>query len=88
VETCADRTAQKAEQGNYPIAKAWRSISLLATLGKILESVVVERISHAVEAYGLLPTSHFKEPESSDQRSKHSCSYKSKSKRRGVANGC
>ncbi|KAL3260473.1 hypothetical protein ABHI18_004540, partial [Aspergillus niger] len=34
-------------------------ISLLATLGKILESVVVERISHAVETYRLLPTSHF-----------------------------
>ncbi|KAL3246594.1 hypothetical protein ABHI18_012678, partial [Aspergillus niger] len=34
-------------------------ISLLATLGKILESVVAERISHAVETYGLLPTSHF-----------------------------
>jgi hypothetical protein len=34
-------------------------ISLHATLGKILESVVAERISHAVETYGLLPTSHF-----------------------------
>jgi ribonuclease HI len=36
-----------------------RPISLLATLGKILESVVAERISHAVETHGLLPTSHF-----------------------------
>ncbi|KAJ6168143.1 hypothetical protein N7497_000986 [Penicillium chrysogenum] len=44
---------------NYTIAKAWRPISLLATLGKILESVVAERISHAVETHGLLPTSHF-----------------------------
>lgn len=44
---------------DYTIAKAWRPISLLATLGKILESVVAERISHAVETYGLLPTNHF-----------------------------
>src|SRR5438045_8824815 len=41
------------------VAKAWRPISLLATLGKVLESVVAERISHAVEMYGLLPTNHF-----------------------------
>ncbi|KAJ6041450.1 hypothetical protein N7460_006840 [Penicillium canescens] len=39
--------------------QAWRPISLLATLGKVLESVIAERISHAVETYGLLPTSHF-----------------------------
>ena len=32
---------------------------LLATLGKILESVVAERISYTVETYGLLPTNHF-----------------------------
>jgi hypothetical protein len=32
---------------------------LLATLGKVLESVVAERISHVVEIYGLLLTSHF-----------------------------
>ncbi|KAJ6437636.1 endonuclease/exonuclease/phosphatase [Purpureocillium lavendulum] len=44
---------------DYAVAKAWRPISLLSTLGKVLESVVVERISHAVETYGLLPTSHF-----------------------------
>ncbi|KMK56426.1 reverse transcriptase [Aspergillus fumigatus Z5] len=50
---------KKPNKENYTIAKAWRPISLLATLGKILESVVAERISHAVETYGLLPTSHF-----------------------------
>jgi hypothetical protein len=50
---------KKPDKENYSIAKAWRPISLLATLGKILESVVAERISHAVETYGLLPTSHF-----------------------------
>ena len=41
------------------MAKAWRPISLLATLGKVLESVVAERISHMVETYRLLPTNHF-----------------------------
>ncbi|KAJ5198762.1 uncharacterized protein N7498_007879 [Penicillium cinerascens] len=50
---------RKPNKEDYTIAKAWRPISLLATLGKILESVVSERISHAVETHGLLPTSHF-----------------------------
>lgn len=50
---------KKPNKEDYTIAKAWRPISLLATLGKILESVVAERISYAVETHGLLPTSHF-----------------------------
>lgn len=50
---------KKPGKEDYTIAKAWRPISLLATLGKVLESVVAERISHAVETYGLLPTNHF-----------------------------
>jgi hypothetical protein len=50
---------KKPNKENYTIGKAWRPISLLATLGKVLESVIAERISHAVETYGLLPTSHF-----------------------------
>ena len=31
----------------------------MATLGKILESIVAERISYAVETFGLLPMNHF-----------------------------
>ena len=31
----------------------------MATLGKVLELVVAERISHMVETYGLLPTNYF-----------------------------
>ncbi|KOC07778.1 hypothetical protein AFLA70_340g000881 [Aspergillus flavus AF70] len=50
---------KKPNKEDYTIAKAWRPISLLAILGKVLESVVAERISHEVETYGLLPTSHF-----------------------------
>jgi hypothetical protein len=50
---------KKPNKGDYTVAKAWRPISLLSTLGKTLESVVAERISHAVETFGLLPTNHF-----------------------------
>jgi hypothetical protein len=50
---------KKPDKDDYTVAKAWRPISLLATLGKLLESVVAERISHAVETYGLLPSNHF-----------------------------
>ncbi|OBS16816.1 hypothetical protein FPOA_12588 [Fusarium poae] len=50
---------KKPGKDDYTVAKAWRPISLLATLRKVLESVVAERISHAVETYGLLPTNHF-----------------------------
>jgi hypothetical protein len=47
---------KKPGKEDYTVAKAWRPISLLATLDKLLESVVAQRISHAVETYGLLPT--------------------------------
>ena len=50
---------KKPNKGDYTVAKAWRPISLLSRLGKVLESVVAERISHAVETCGLLPTNHF-----------------------------
>lgn len=35
------------------------NIKTHATLGKVLESVIAERITHTVETHGLLPTSHF-----------------------------
>ena len=50
---------KKPDKGDYTVAKSWRPISLLSTLGKILEAVVAERISYAVETYGLLPANHF-----------------------------
>lgn len=50
---------KKPNKNDYGIAKAWRPISLLSTLGKVLECVMAERISHAVETFGLLPASHF-----------------------------
>jgi hypothetical protein len=50
---------KKPNKADYTVAKAWRPISLLSTLGKALESVVAERISYAVETFNLLPTNHF-----------------------------
>ena len=50
---------RKPDKPNYKLAKAYRPISLLATLGKMLESVVADRISYVVEEFGLLPTNHF-----------------------------
>jgi len=50
---------KKPGKSDYILAKSWRPISLLSTLGKILEAVVAERLSYAVETSGLLPASHF-----------------------------
>ena len=50
---------KKPGKEDYTIAKAWRPISLLSTLGKALESVVAERISYMAETFGLLPANHF-----------------------------
>ncbi|PHH88322.1 hypothetical protein CDD83_7690 [Cordyceps sp. RAO-2017] len=50
---------KKPDKGDYKVAKRRRPISLLSTLGKTLEAVVAERISYAVEVYGLLPANHF-----------------------------
>ncbi|KAL1582126.1 hypothetical protein WHR41_09392 [Cladosporium halotolerans] len=50
---------KKPNKDDYTLAKAWRPISLLSTLGKLLEAVVAERVSFAVETYGLLPANHF-----------------------------
>ena len=50
---------KKPNKDDYIIAKAWRPISLLATLGKLLKSVVAERILYTVEIYRLLPTNYF-----------------------------
>jgi hypothetical protein len=41
------------------LPKSYRPISLLATLGKVLEAVVANRISALVEKHQLLPSNHF-----------------------------
>ncbi|KAF5260514.1 hypothetical protein FOXYS1_8829 [Fusarium oxysporum] len=50
---------KKQGKDDYKVAKSWRPILLLSTLGKILEAVIADRISYAVETFGLLPTNHF-----------------------------
>jgi hypothetical protein len=50
---------KKPGKDDYKVAKSWRPISLLSTLGKILEAVIADRVSYAVETFGLLLTNHF-----------------------------
>jgi len=50
---------KKPGKGDYTIPGSWRPISLLSTLGKLLESVIAERLSFLVEEFGMLPATHF-----------------------------
>ena len=50
---------RKPDKPDYRLAKAWRPITLLSTLGKICEGVMAERLSYVVEKYNLLPRNHF-----------------------------
>jgi ribonuclease HI len=50
---------RKLGKPDYTVAKAYRPISLLSTLGKALEALVAERISYMVEKESLLPPNHF-----------------------------
>ncbi len=50
---------RKPDKDNYTLTKAYRPISLLSTLGKILEVVVARRISWWAEGYNLLPKNQF-----------------------------
>ncbi len=49
---------RKLAKPDYTVAKAYRPISLLSTLGKVMEGVVAERLSYLVEAHDLLPKNH------------------------------
>jgi hypothetical protein len=46
---------KKPGKPDYAVARAWRPISLLSTLGKTMEAVLAERLSYIAEACGLLP---------------------------------
>jgi len=50
---------RKPGKPDYTIAKAYRPISLLSTLGKAMEGVIAERLSYVAETHGLLPKNHF-----------------------------
>ncbi|KAJ5159355.1 reverse transcriptase [Penicillium coprophilum] len=49
---------RKAGKRDYQLAKSYRPVALLNTLGKFLEAVIARRISYAVETEGLLPDTH------------------------------
>lgn len=49
---------RKQGKSDYQLAKSYRPVALLNTLGKFLEAVIARRISYAMETEGLLPKSH------------------------------
>lgn len=50
---------RKPSKPDYSLPGAYRPISLLNTLGKLLEAVVAQRLSYLAEKHGLLPNSQF-----------------------------
>ena len=50
---------KKGGKDDYTQPKNYRPISLLCTLGKVMEAVIAERMSFLVETKGLLPDTHF-----------------------------
>ena len=50
---------KKGGKDDYTLPKNYRPISLLATLGKIMEAVVATRIAYLTEVHKLLPNNHF-----------------------------
>ena len=46
---------RKPGKSNYGVAKAWRPIALLSTVGKILESIISKKLSYLAEHHGWLP---------------------------------
>jgi hypothetical protein len=50
---------RKPGKSDYTVTKAYRSIALENTLGKVLESVMADIISYLTETYELLPAHHY-----------------------------
>lgn len=50
---------RKPGKPDYSVPGAYRPISLLNTLGKLLEAVVARRLSYLTEKHGLLPDTQF-----------------------------
>ena len=50
---------QKPKKPDYSVPGAYRPISLLNTLGKLLEAVMARRLSYLAEKHGLLPDTQF-----------------------------
>jgi hypothetical protein len=58
---------RKPGKPDYTVPKAFRPISLLATISKGLEAVVANRLAYLAERHSLLPDNHF------GARKKRSC---------------
>lgn len=50
---------KKGNKDDYTLSKNYRPISLLATLGKVMEAVIATRILYLAEVHKLLPNNHF-----------------------------
>ncbi|KAI4793235.1 hypothetical protein E4T45_12596 [Aureobasidium sp. EXF-8846] len=50
---------KKGNKDDYTLPKNYRPISLLATLGKVMEAVMATRIAYLTEVHKLLPNNHF-----------------------------
>jgi hypothetical protein len=55
---CNSVPQRKPGKGDYSAPIAWRLIALLNTLGKVLESVIAQRISTLSEEHSILPAQH------------------------------
>ena len=61
MEERPDRGAAEAWKTRLLAPGAYRPISLLNTIGKLLEAVMARRLSFFAEKYGLLPDTQFGE---------------------------
>lgn len=50
---------KKANKDDYTLPKNYRPISLLATLGKVIELVIATRIAYFTKVHRLLLSNHF-----------------------------
>jgi len=49
---------RKPKKEDYTQAKAYRPIALLSTLGKVMETIIANRLSYLADVHHLLPTRH------------------------------
>lgn len=50
---------RKPDKPSYEVPKAYRPITLISTMAKVLTSIVAENLSQVVEQHCLLPKTHF-----------------------------